>query len=54
MKPGINIHQRLCSDAAGASLSIAPPRYKTRSLENADMLGDSARRHMERLGKFDD
>jgi hypothetical protein len=54
LKPGINIHQWLRSNAAGPSLSVAATSHETRRLEDADVLGDGARRHLERLREFSD
>jgi hypothetical protein len=54
LKPDIDIGQRRCPDSAGPSLSITTSCHESGRLEDADVLGDSARRHLERLGEFTD
>jgi len=52
LEPCINFRQGLCPDSARPPLGIAAPSHETSRFEDPDMLGNGARRHLERLGEF--
>ena len=52
LKPRINFRQGLSSDSARPPLGVAAPSHETSRFEDADMLGNGARRHLERLSEF--
>jgi hypothetical protein len=54
LEPHVNFRKRLCSDSTGPPLSIAAASHKTSRFEDTDVLRDSARRHLERLGELSD